>query len=334
MKKLISLLLVTVMVLSLLAGCGAEKTPGETVTTEPTQSAEEAAVLKVLTIGNSHSVDANHMLYDVFKAENPDQEVVIYHLYKGGCKLSEHVDFMTNDKPDYTLYKNTDGVWQQVKNYTAKYALLDQAWDVVIFQEMNRIGGVADSYQDGYVDTIINYINKHVEIDPVIGWHLLWTNPFDYEWVFQPGMPDPGGESAIDSWKNYHQLHYQTNTDIMYNALVEQTNKFVMSNDAFSLLIPSGTAMIYARNVCGLTDSDLHRDYTHLSDFSRLMVAYLWYAQLMGLEEITEVNIDVIPSAMKHNPDFIDVQITQEMKQIIIDSVNYALKNPMTIPQG
>lgn len=331
MKKLISLLLVTVMVLSLFAGCSGDKKQDEAAPTEATQSAEEAAVLKVLTIGNSHTVDANHMLYEVFKAENPDQEVVIYHLYKGSCKLFEHADLMTNNKPEYTLYKAVDGGWQQVKNYTAMYALMDQVWDVVIFQEMNRISGVADSYQADYIDTILAYIDQYAQGDPKIGWHLLWTNPFDYKWVFQPGMPDPGGESAIESWKNYHQLYYQADTDLMYNAMVEQTNKYILTNEAFDLVIPSGTAMLYARKVCGMVDSELHRDYTHLSDFSRLMVAYLWYAELMGLEEITQVNIDAIPASMMHKPAG-GVEITEDMKQIIMDSVNYALKNPMTAP--
>ena len=332
MKKLISLLLVTVMVLSLLAGCSSEKKPAETVaTTEATQSPEEAAVFKVLTIGNSHTVDANHMLYEVFKAENPDQEVVIYHLYKGGCKLSEHADFMTNNKPAYTLYKAVESGWQQIKDYTAMYALMDQVWDVVIFQEMNRLAGVADGYQADYIDTILAYIDQYAQGNPKIGWHLLWTNPFDYEWVFQPGMPDPGGESAIESWKNYHQEHYQTDTVTMYNAMVEQTNQYILTNEAFDFVIPSGTAMLYARNVSGLVDSELHRDYTHLSDFSRLMVAYLWYAELMGLEEITQVNYDTIPAYMMYKPVGA-LEITEEMKQIIIDSVNYALKNPMTAP--
>lgn len=333
MKRIISLLLVTVMVLSLLCGCGGNQGQEETKNTEATQSAEEAAVLKILTIGNSHTVDSNHLLYEVFKAENPDQEVMIWHLYKGGCKLSEHADFMTNNKSEYTLYRNVEGNWEQIKNYSAMTALVSEPWDVVIFQEMNRISGVPDGYQAGYIDTIINYINQYVDIDPKIGWHALWTNPFDYEWAFQTGMADPGGEEGIKSWKDYHELHYQTDTDIMYNAIVEQTNKFIVPNEAFDYLIPSGTAMMYARKVCGLEDSDLHRDYTHLSDFSRLMVAYLWYAELMGLEEITEVNIDVIPRAMLFN-SLTDMEVTEEMKQIIIDSVNYALKNPLAMPEA
>ncbi len=334
MKKRISLLLVVVMTLSLLAGCGGDQTQDGTANNQPTQSAEEAAVLKVLTIGNSHTVDANQLLYEVFKAENPDQEVLIYHLYKSGCKLSEHADFMANDKPEYTFYKNIEGSWEQVKGYTAKYALMDQAWDVVIFQEMNRIAGVSDGYQAGYIDTILQYIDDNVNIDPKIGWHMLWSNPVDYEWVFAPGMQDPGGADAIQSWKDYYQLHYQTDVDIMYNAMVEQTNKYILSNEAFDYLIPSGTAMMYARKVCGLSDSELHRDYTHLNDFTRLMVAYLWYAELMGLEQIDAVNIDMIPSSLMFDSKMGDMEVTAEMKQIIVDSVNFALKNPMAMPEA
>lgn len=80
---------------------------------------------------------------------------------------------------------------------------------------------------------------------------------------------------------------------------------------------------------------DLYRDYTHLSDFGRLIVAYQIYAQLFGLEELTQVNVNLIEDHMRatsREKAFGDLEITEAHKAAIIASVNYALKNPNQAP--
>ena len=99
-------------------------------------------------------------------------------------------------------------------------------------------------------------------------------------------------------------------------------------------VFPTGTAIQYANNMLGLDDLDLYRDYTHLSDYGRLIAAHVWYARLMGLEELTEVNVDRIPASerLSRFQKYGDLVITEEMKQQILDAVNWALENPYTVP--
>ena len=56
--------------------------------------------------------------------------------------------------------------------------------------------------------------------------------------------------------------------------------------------------------------------------------------KLAGKTEITDINIDVIPASQRHNhfKGEGDLVITEEMKTVLIESVNYALANPFTIP--
>ncbi|MBR7122177.1 MAG: DUF4886 domain-containing protein [Oscillospiraceae bacterium] len=114
MKKLLSIIMSLMMVSAMLSGC--QKQP-DTTNQTPTQSPEEQAVLKILTIGNSHSIDATWMLGSVFEAEAPDQKLVLGTLYVSGCNISQHADFVRNDKAAYEYFKNTNGTWLSTKMF-------------------------------------------------------------------------------------------------------------------------------------------------------------------------------------------------------------------------
>ena len=71
-KKVFALILCGLLTLGCFAGCGEKPAAPETTETTvptPTQSPEEAKVLKGLTLGHSLAVDAAHMLNLVAHAE-------------------------------------------------------------------------------------------------------------------------------------------------------------------------------------------------------------------------------------------------------------------------
>jgi hypothetical protein len=81
---------------------------------------------------------------------------------------------------------------------------------------------------------------------------------------------------------------------------------------------------------------DLYRDYTHISDYARLMVAYNMYCQLFDIAELTAVNVDVIQWENRapwnnRNQKLGDITLTEQHKNVIIESVNYTLKYPLSI---
>ena len=107
MKKRIALILAALLALGLFGGCQKAEPATTTEPTSvptPTQTPEEAKILKVLTLGSSSSVDACHMLNMVAAAEGVEQELVIGTLYYSGCKLSQHAKFLQENSPVYQLY--------------------------------------------------------------------------------------------------------------------------------------------------------------------------------------------------------------------------------------
>jgi hypothetical protein len=97
--------------------------------------------------------------------------------------------------------------------------------------------------------------------------------------------------------------------------------------------ITSGTPMMYALKVLDVPEVDLFRDHTHLSDFGCLLVAYSFYAQYTG-NPVTKINLDMIPKSLRHveYQHLGDMAVTEEMKQIIIDTVAYTMYNLWSVP--
>ena len=162
MKKILALILSVLMTLTILSAC--QNQPS--TTQEPTQSPEEQAVLKILTIGNSHSIDATRLLGSVFEAEAPDQKLVLGTLYVSGCNMSQHADFVRNNKAAYEYFKNTSGTWNSTKNVSLKTALLDEQWDIVVMQQMNSRQGRDAEYLAANYKTVINCIFENQEVAP------------------------------------------------------------------------------------------------------------------------------------------------------------------------
>lgn len=329
MKRFLALCLSLLMVLSMF-GCGNNADTPETTTEAPgpTQSPEEEAVLRVLTIGNSHTNDTTNLLQMVFAAEMPEQKVMIGNMYYSGCPVDKHVAFAKADSPEYRYMKNDSGTWNNAEGTTLSYALKEQGWDVVILHEMNTKAGQAGTYDNDDLQTLMDYVQENTYYTVDFIYHLPWANPVD-ETLFAPTYdPQPPA-----TWVTNYQSMYNMNYDTMFEKLVEMTQTYVVPHEDIDRIIPCGTALHYANNALDQTDIDLFRDYTHLSDFGMLLASYVWYCTITGKTEITEVNVDVIPANMRHRRARVlgDLEITEDMKQVIIQSVNYALANPWTL---
>jgi hypothetical protein len=329
MKKILALCLSLLMALSLFGCSGTESTPETTEAPKETQSPAEQEVLRVLTIGNSHTNDTTNLLYEVFHAEMPEQKVMIGNMYYSGCPMDKHVSFAKTNSAEYEYMKNDSGFWNNTEGTTLSYALKEQAWDVVILHEMNTKSGLDSSYSTNYTQQLIDYVKDNTYYDPTFLYHLPWANPVD-ETFFGPTYdPQPPA-----SWVTNYQANYNMNYDYMLEQVIKMLKTYIEPMEDISGFIPGGIAQHYANVALDQTDIDLFRDYTHLSDFGRLLNSYVWFCTITGKTEITEVNVDVIPADMRHRRAKVlgDLEITDEMKQVIIQAVNYALANPWEVP--
>ena len=331
-KRCITLCLCAVMALGMLTGCNnKEQTSSAPIATEP---AEEAKVLKVLTLGHSLAVDTGHMLNLVCGTEGTGEydEIVIGTLYYSGCRLSQHVNFITTNAPEYRLYVSSSLTPEKppepMDNVTMADALRYDYWDIIVMMgnpwEIDSDSG----FTGGNVQKIQAYVNEN-KLNPlaIYAWHMPWAMPGDVELLnLYPYSPNP-------HYDNY--LAYNLDKSAHYEAQVGCVERHILTDETFKFVIPTGTTIQNAWSSY-LEEKDLHRDYAHASDLGRVMTSYTWYCALMGIDRLEEIKLDAIPKEfLKSTEDKSQDRALTDMElAIILESVNNAITNPMKMTQS
>lgn len=313
-------------------GCTApaERTP---TTTAATQSPEEEAVLKVLLIGQSLGNDTIWLLYDVLRAEMPDREFVVGNIY-ASIYLAQHRENIENKTPAYKYYKFADDTQKTMENVKISDALEDEQWDVIIFNEGTYPSTQEKEYLDGDIEFMIDHIRKTAAPGFRLCYNATGANPTcSLLWGEDRRRPPANVQERF-------MREFGGSRNQYYEKLCANFEKYIETNREFDLVFHTGTALQYASETYGvpeadpLRDYDLYRDYVHLSDFGRALVAYLLYAQIFGLAQLEMVKLEKIRAQFRQNQTqpFGDLQITGKHKDAIIASVNWALNNPNKIP--
>jgi hypothetical protein len=102
---------------------------------------------------------------------------------------------------------------------------------------------------------------------------------------------------------------YYEGDQFVYNGLLYEVTS----------TIASGTAIENAMSGY-MEEKDLLRDYTHATDLARVILAYTWYAKLMGKTQLDAIKLDAIPKAfLRSTPDkTVDRPVTDAEKAIIL----------------
>ena len=327
-RRLIALALALVMLLPVLTGCGnTDKTP-ETTKPAPTEPEEEAKVLKILTLGHSLTVDSCHMLNMVAAAEGYEH-LLVGTLYYSGCSLERHVQYLSSDEPAYNFYLSstetptvapviTDGV-------TMKYGLTYEYWDIIIMQGGGMEVAKSDTYTDGNIQIIQNYVNQH-KLNPLakFAWHMPWALPVDTDL------------QQTQKTGTVHQAYakYDHDRSKYFAAMTKCVSDHIMTDETFEILIPTGTGVENALSSYK-TEKDLHRDYAHGTDFSCLIAAYIYFCSVTGIDHLDEIKVDVVQPQFFRRPNGMPKwELTEDEKALILESVNNALKNPLEMTQS
>ena len=337
-------------------------------------AASDDGVFKAIIIGNSDSTDATNLLYEIFLAEGwKKEDLVLGCMYESGCAISSHVKYAQNNMPEYKYYKNTgnnaDGTWDCTLDTTLEYALQDENWDVVILQESNSVSGVSTHFVDNPdVETLITYVVNTLGYEPKLMWHFVGANPQipepymsyvlsldnadgdnsdasenegwedtgvdepeDLVWIFDIARP-----SAPVAWAKRYMQYWNNDREVMYNAIADNVEKYIMGSEVYGFdgVIPSATSFQYAINTLGMTERDMYRDYTHKSDYGRVMVSYVWYATLTGQTELKDIQFTTVPAAIRQKKfvQYGDLVLTDKQIDVLLESVNHALSSPLEAP--
>ena len=291
---------------------------------------------KVLTLGHSLARDAGQMLAKVAQVEGTES-ITVATLYYSGCTLQQHYNFMINNKT-YTTFdlsgfdadspEDAEIPPVHYQNYTMYDALTYTDWDIIIMQNGVFTSGLKNGY-DPYLDRIIEFVNQH-KTNPKakLIWNMTWTAPEDPVLLATSEGVSPGYQDKFEEY-------FGTSADAMYNGIVSCVQDKILTRPIYTAVIPSGTALMNARTSY-LEDGDLYRDYIHANDYGRLLAAYTWYSVLTG-KKIEEINMDAIPAALRYykaDREKGDLELTADMKAIIVESVQNAIANPYQITQS
>lgn len=209
-------------------------------------------MLKILSIGNSFSVDATRYLHRI--ASSCGMQLRTENLYIGGCSLKTHYENLLEDAQAYELFVNGDSTGQIVG---IKEMLQKEKWDYITLQQASRFSVNYTTYQP-----FLNVIAQQAKAlcpDAKLVIHQTWA----YEDGSQLLCEDLGYEKAEDMFADIKASYTQAAADI----------------NAFGT-IPSGELM---RKLLQNGMPKVHRDTFHASlGAGRYALALLWYKFLTG----------------------------------------------------
>lgn len=261
------------------------------------EDVEKKSAFKILSIGNSFSVNAHTYLGEIVKNAG-FEKIIIENLYIGGCTLDTHYSNLVKNAPAYTLYHKelVDGKIKETttKDVTMLQGIKNQDWDVITIQQGSSHSAKPDKFT--YLQDIIDYVNENkTNKDAKIAWHMTWSYKDDSENLqsIYPGM---------------------TQMD-MYNGIVNAVQTKVLTAKGIDFVIPAGTAVQNARVPLGDT---MNSDNIHLNNVANYMVGLLWFEKITGIDLNT---ITFVP----------DNATIQENEATLKKAAKDALSNPYDV---
>lgn len=208
--------------------------------------------MKILSIGNSFSEDAQRYLYKLAKQDGT--ELWTENLYIGGCSLCSHFINVVEDHVAYDLHINGEFTGTRT---SIKQALMSEDWDVVTLQQSSQYSARYETYEP-YIEEIANYVRQYC---PKAKIYIHQT------WAYEEG-----------SLRLAKIGRFATEKD-MFEAIRSACEKSAALIHADGIL-PSGKAM-YLSTKMGI--DKIHRDTYHASaGAGRYLLALLWYKALTG----------------------------------------------------
>lgn len=207
--------------------------------------------MKVLSIGNSYSQDAQRYLHRLSVAAG--EPISTVNLYIGGCSLERHDQNLQSGEKAYLYIYNGEETGMTV---SLQDALEHCEYDVVTLQQASHYSHDYNTYQP-YLDRLFAYV-KQTQPNAKIMIHETWA----YEDGCQRLMDKFGHNSAERMYAELHEAYAKAAEHLGVE------------------IIPGGTALRLAVQ-SGLTP--IHRDTYHASKtYGRYLLSATWFMKLTG----------------------------------------------------
>lgn len=231
---------------------------------EQPETGSTDGVIRILAIGNSFSEDAvESYLYELAKEKH--QKVIIGNLYLASSSLAQHKSNIENNSDAYAYRKiDTTGVKDTYRNKSIAFALAEEPWDYISFQE-----GSANSGRLQYVQASLPAVFSFVKANA--------TNPH-VKYIYHQTWAYAQNSNHV-AFQNYNK-----NQLTMYNAIVNVSQQ-VKNIVPIDIIVPAGTAIQNGRT--SSIGDNFNRDGYHLSvPMGRYTAACTWFEAIFNYSPV------------------------------------------------
>ena len=215
--------------------------------------------MKLLSIGNSFSQDAQQWLHQIAVANGVDLETT--NLMIGGCSLETHFNHIHDGEAADSLERNGADCQRTI---TLPEGLALDEWDVVTVQQVSSHSGRPQTYVP-YLQALVAFVKEKCP-KAKIYFHQTWAYEIDSEHGDFP--------------------YYNRDQKEMFRRICDCTE--MVRRMIGAEVLPSGPVVQYLRENAPEFDYkngglSLNRDGFHLSwDYGRYAAAATWYKVLTG----------------------------------------------------
>ncbi len=209
--------------------------------------------MKILSIGNSFSDDAQRYLREIARSEGVEIETL--NLCIGGCSLERHADNIKTGKREYLFHYNGDMSCEDL--VTIDEGLLMREWDIVTLQQVSTQSFKEESFYP-YIHEIASYVREKLP-KAKIYIHQTWA----YEHGCARVLEVTDGKGAEFMLEGIRHSYRRARREIGAEAIIP-------SGELMELLYQNGASKIY-------------RDTFHASyGLGRYAVGLLWFKLFTG----------------------------------------------------
>ena len=209
--------------------------------------------MKILSIGNSFSDDAQRYLHSIAKLEGVEIETL--NLCIGGCSLETHANNVKSGAKAYFFHYNGDV--DNPELITLEDGISMREWDIVTIQQVSVLSFKEDSFYP-YIHELVDYVRSKLP-KAKIYIHQTWA----YEHGCQRIYDVTDGKDADFMLDGIRRSYARAKTEIGAEAIIP-------SGELMELLHINGASKIY-------------RDTFHASlGLGRYAVGLLWFKLFTG----------------------------------------------------
>ena len=216
--------------------------------------------MKILSIGNSFSVDAHAYLHSLAKQRGEDLSLV--NLAIGGCSLETHWQNVVNNSANYLHI--IDGYDCKDTRVTIEEIIKSDEFDAITLQQVSHFSGQYETYQP-YLNDLVSYVRKY-QPNAKLYFHRTWAYEID------------STHSEFHLYDNDQKKMYASLCDSSLSASKEIGATLIPAGDVIQAMRERLPEFDYANGGESLCCDGFHMSHT----YGRLAVALTWLAVFSG----------------------------------------------------